>query len=112
MEAVSNRRRTQHIVPRRDVCDLKCSIIPGHGTEIRPVEVNLDKLGIAKTAREEKTRVRDAALAEAENQKMMKLYREHVLKEAPAPEGLVQIGGIMSAPKKKSEEKEVGSFGD
>jgi uncharacterized radical SAM superfamily Fe-S cluster-containing enzyme len=74
-------------------------------------QTDLDKLGIAKTAREEKIRQRDALLAEAENQKMMKLYREHVLKEAPAPEGLVQIGGIMPAPK-KTEDKEVGSFGD
>ena len=29
---------------------------------------------------------------------MMKLYREHVLKEQPGPE-LVQIGGIAPAPK-------------
>ena len=41
---------------------------------------------------------------------MAKLYREHVRKEAPAPE-LVQLGGI--APAKAVEKaEEVGSFGD
>ena len=54
---------------------------------------------------------------------MMKLYREHVLKEQPSPE-LVQLGGILPAaakpvapkpvaPKPVVEEREeVGSFGD
>ena len=45
-----------------------------------------------------------------ENERMMKLYRQHVLKEQPGPE-LVQIGGV--APAKPAEEREeVGSFGD
>jgi hypothetical protein len=53
---------------------------------------DLDRLGIAKNAREEKTRARDARLKERQEQeRMMKLYREHVLKEQPGPE-LVQIG--------------------
>ena len=48
------------------------------------------RLGIAKTAREEKIRARDAKIKQdAENARMAKLYREHVLKEKPAP-GLVQ----------------------
>src|SRR6516162_9743784 len=59
---------------------------------------DLDRLGIAKNAREEKIRARDAKLKEQqENERMMKLYRQHVLKEQAGPE-LVQIGGIASAP--------------
>ena len=41
---------------------------------------DLDDKGIAKTAREEKTRARDEALkTKLENDKMARLYREHVL---------------------------------
>jgi 7,8-dihydro-6-hydroxymethylpterin dimethyltransferase len=85
------------------------------------VQHDLDRLGIAKTAREEKIRARDAKIKqEAENQRMMKLYKEHVLKEQPGPE-LVQLGSIAPAPvapapapvaKKTEEREEVGSFGD
>src|SRR5438874_1917059 len=78
----------------------------------RKRQTDLDEKGIAKTAREEKKRERDAKLSEAENARMAKLYREQILKEAPLPEtGLVQIGGIGSAPK-KVEQEEVGSYGD
>ncbi|PWU06394.1 MAG: radical SAM protein [Terriglobia bacterium] len=74
------------------------------------VQHDLDRLGIAKTAREEKIRARDAKLKAEENARMMKLYRQHVLKEEAGPD-LVQIGGIQ--PASKSEEREeVGSFGD
>ncbi len=74
---------------------------------------DLDRLGIAKNAREEKTRARDAKLKERlENERMMKLYREHVLKEQPS-EPLIQIGGAAPARKPEAEEREeVGSFGD
>ncbi len=74
---------------------------------------DLDRLGIAKTAREEKIRARDTKLKQQqENERMAKLYREHVLKEKPGPE-LVQIGGTAAAPKPGPEEREeVGSFGD
>ncbi len=74
---------------------------------------DLDRLGIAKNAREEKVRARDAKLKQQqENERMAKLYREHVLKEVPGPE-LVQIGGVQPAPKPATEEREeVGSFGD
>jgi 7,8-dihydro-6-hydroxymethylpterin dimethyltransferase len=48
----------------------------------REEQHDLDRLGIAKNAREEKIRARDA--------EMVKLYRRHVLKEAEA-EDLVQI---------------------
>ena len=45
---------------------------------------DLDRLGIAKNAREEKIRARDAKLKQQqENERMMKLYREHVLQEQP-----------------------------
>jgi uncharacterized radical SAM superfamily Fe-S cluster-containing enzyme len=85
------------------------------------VQHDLEKRGIAKNAREEKIRARDAKLKEqAENERMMKLYKQHVLKEQPSD--LVQIGsdglsGIAPAPKsppaaKVEEREEVGSFGD
>jgi hypothetical protein len=92
-----------------------------HSLVLRADDVNrerqhdLDDLGIAKTAREEKKRARDTKQQEAENARMAKLYREHVLKEAPAPvSDLVQLGGIAPAkPATKTEmEEEVGSFGD
>jgi uncharacterized radical SAM superfamily Fe-S cluster-containing enzyme len=74
-------------------------------------QTDLDEKGIAKTAREEKKRARDAKLAEAEHERMMRLYRQYVLKEQPG-EPLVQIGGIRPAPAKETEREEVGSFGD
>src|SRR5271166_3547845 len=77
---------------------------------------DLDKLGIAKTAREEKTRARDEKLKQQENERMAKLYRQHVLKEQPAGEGLVQLAPAPAKAKAAaaSEEarEEVGSFGD
>jgi hypothetical protein len=73
---------------------------------------DLDRLGIAKNAREEKTRARDAKLKERQEQeRMMKLYREHALKEQPGPE-LVQIGGIQPASQPVEDREEVGAFGD
>jgi len=73
---------------------------------------DLDRLGIAKNAREEKIRARDAKLKQQqENDRMMKLYRQHVLKEEAGP-GLVQISSPPPAPDKTSEQEEVGTFGD
>ncbi len=84
---------------------------------------DLDMLGIAKTAREEKRRARDAKLKSREEQlkeaahhaQMAKLYRQHVLKEQPAPEGFVGLDSLVKpatpAPPAESRE-EVGSFGD
>jgi 7,8-dihydro-6-hydroxymethylpterin dimethyltransferase len=79
------------------------------------VQRDLDKLGIAKTAREEKIRARDEKLRkskEAENAKMMELYKKHVLKEPES--NLVQINGIGTAPAPKPAEKqeEIGALGD
>jgi uncharacterized radical SAM superfamily Fe-S cluster-containing enzyme len=89
-----------------------------HTLVLRQDDVNhglqhdLDELGIAKTAREEKKRERDQKLKDAE---MMKLYRQHVLKEEPG-EALVKIElGAAPAPAKpaaKAKAEEVGSFGD
>jgi hypothetical protein len=68
----------------------------------------LDDLGIAKTAREEAIRARDAKLKQdAENARMAKLYREHVLGEKPV-EGLVSLNAI--APAKPVEKKEEGEL--
>jgi uncharacterized radical SAM superfamily Fe-S cluster-containing enzyme len=76
------------------------------------VQHDLDSKGIAKTAREEKTRARDEKLRQTqENERMAKLYREHVLKEAPKAD-LVSIGEILPAAKKTETREEVGSFGD
>jgi uncharacterized radical SAM superfamily Fe-S cluster-containing enzyme len=73
---------------------------------------DLDRLGIAKNAGQEKARARDAKLKQRqEHERMMKLYREHVLKEQPAPE-LVQIGGTRPASRPVEDREEVGAFGD
>ena len=65
---------------------------------------DLEQLGIAKNAREEKLRAR--AERDAENARMAKLYREFVLKEQPLP-NLVQIG--MPAATPPTEEREAVS---
>jgi 7,8-dihydro-6-hydroxymethylpterin dimethyltransferase len=84
---------------------------------------DLDDKGIAKNAREEKLRARAAKMQQdQEDQKMMKLYREHVLGEKPG-EGLVQIGFgapaadvplpmIQPAKPLAEKAKEVGTMGD
>jgi hypothetical protein len=65
------------------------------------VQHDLDNLGIAKNAREEKLAARAERLrAEKENQKMAQLYREHILKETPGPK-LVQLE--LSRPKAEPE---------
>ncbi len=91
-----------------------------HTLVLRAEDVNhglqhdLDELGIAKTAREEKKRARDAKQKQAEDERMMKLYREHVMGEKPMTD-LVPISmispAIAPAPKPAAKE-EVGSFGD
>jgi hypothetical protein len=89
-----------------------------HNLVLRADDVNrerqhdLELKGIAKTAREEKTRARDAKLKDkAENDQMMKLYREHVLGEKPV-EGLVPLSAIAPAAPKPEKAEAVGSFGD
>jgi uncharacterized radical SAM superfamily Fe-S cluster-containing enzyme len=80
---------------------------------------DLDDKGIAKTAREEKKRARDEALRQKlENEKMARLYREHVLGEKKV-EGFVPLAGLMNTanpvakPAEKAEAQEqVGAMGD
>jgi uncharacterized radical SAM superfamily Fe-S cluster-containing enzyme len=80
---------------------------------------DLDDKGIAKTAREEKARARDEALRKKlENEKMARLYREHVLGEKRV-EGFVPLDGLLGSaspkpePKVESEKREeVGAMGD
>src|SRR5215469_7665334 len=62
------------------------------------VQHDLDKLGIAKTAREEKMRARDAKLKNDPeyNTRMAKLYREVVLKEKQ-PEGFIPLGTLVKS---------------
>jgi hypothetical protein len=78
----------------------------------KDIQHDLDKLGIAKTAREEKTRARNESMRKQgeDDARMARLYREVVLKEKPA-EPLVSIGGIKPAKVAETRE-EVGSFGD
>jgi hypothetical protein len=75
----------------------------GHHLALNMQDVNaeanhtLDNLGIAKNSREEKLRARETKIKEdAENAKMAKLYREHVLGEKPV-EGLVRLDSIAPA---------------
>jgi hypothetical protein len=86
----------------------------GHELNLNMEHVNaeanhtLDELGIAKNSREEKLRARavtnaDKVKTEAENARMAKLYREHVLGEKPV-EGLVRLDSI--APAKPVETRE------
>ena len=83
---------------------------------------DLDHLGIAKNAREEKLRARDAKMVQdaAHNERMAKLYREVVLKEKQ-PEGFIPLASIApassaekgsSAPAKSSEELGEPVMGD
>jgi uncharacterized radical SAM superfamily Fe-S cluster-containing enzyme len=58
-------------------------------------QTDLDEKGIAKNAREEKLRARDEMKKKAEDERMARLYRQHVLKEA-APQEVsgLQIQGL------------------
>ncbi len=90
------------------------------------IQHDLDDKGIAKTAREEKIRKRNAEMAKkaGEDARMAKLYREVVLKEKPVEAGFVPVdmlGGIKPAAKAAAAgageaaseaREEVGSFGD
>ena len=74
---------------------------------------DLDKLGIAKNAREEKLRAREAKLKqEAENGRMEKLYRQHILKEPVAQGNIVPLTSLISPAAEKKEEVAEEVFGD
>jgi uncharacterized radical SAM superfamily Fe-S cluster-containing enzyme len=76
------------------------------------VQHDLEKIGVAKNAREEKLRARAERLKQQEeNERMAKLYRKHVLKE-PEGESLVSIIAPAKQAVPKKQEEEVGSFGD
>src|SRR3982751_6185087 len=78
---------------------------------------DLDEKGIAKTAREEKTRARDEALRKKlEDEKMARLYREHILGEKKL-EGFVPLDGLLNSASTKpvppaEKQEEVGAMGD
>jgi hypothetical protein len=89
----------------------------------REVQHDLDRLGIAKTAREEKMRARDNKAKDnkikndaAYDARMAQLYREVVLKEKPATSnegGFIPLGAIApangnGAAKEVKESEEVG----
>ena len=84
-----------------------------HSLKLNPEHVHaaandtLDKLGIAKTARDEKFRAREARLKQqAEHDRMMTLYRQHVLGEKPAAgDGFVPLNSVAPAPPKPGEQK-------
>jgi hypothetical protein len=66
----------------------------------------LDDLGIAKNSQEEKLRAHAEKMkTDAENARMAKLYREHILGEKPV-EGLVTVDSIAPAKPAPAEEKE------
>ena len=73
---------------------------------------DLDKLGIAKNAREEKTRARDLKQKNdpAYNARMAALYREVVLKEKPvvAENGFIPLGALTPAKGQEHVKAEVG----
>jgi hypothetical protein len=83
-------------------------------------QTDLDQLGIAKTAREEKIRARDAKLAqktpeqETRDREMERLYRKHVLGEQQPEGGFVPLTSLTPKPlaQKVEKQEEVGSFGD
>jgi tetraether lipid synthase len=69
-------------------------------------QTDLDDKGIAKNAREEKLRARDEMKKKAEDDRMARLYRQHVLKEAkPQEVSGLQIQGLKK-PAAKSDESE------
>jgi uncharacterized radical SAM superfamily Fe-S cluster-containing enzyme len=77
----------------------------------KEIQHDLDDLGIAKTAREEKLRKqRDRIREQQENDRMAKLYRQHVLKEPASPEA--QIVQIQLKSSKPRPEVTPAGFGD
>src|SRR5262244_412037 len=90
--------------------DVGHSLVLREGLVTTEVQHDLDKLGIAKNAREEKLRAQRERLAQdKENARMMKLYRQVVLGEPETPDTkLVQI----APPKKEQPETRPAGFGD
>jgi len=67
------------------------------------VQTDLDELGIAKTARDEKLQARRKKTPEEQRQhdEMARLYRQHVLKEDP---NVIPLGSLRRSAAKKAEQ--------
>jgi hypothetical protein len=68
-------------------------------------QTDLDDLGIAKNAREEKLAARKKDVDPQHHAEMEKLYRQHVLKDPTATQPVIQIQGLK---KKSKDEQPVG----
>jgi len=87
------------------------SLVLDEALVTKEIQHDLDDLGIAKTAREEKLRKqRDRIREQQENDRMAKLYRQHVLKEPASPEA--QIVQIQLKSSKQRPEVTPAGFGD
>src|SRR4051794_26635701 len=81
----------------------------------KEVQKDLEEMGIAKNAREEKQRARAAKMSAAENERMAKLYRKHVLKEEGEGEAkLVQLKVSNGKAQQQQQQQEItpAGFGD
>jgi tetraether lipid synthase len=69
------------------------SLVLNESLVTHEIQHDLDELGIAKNSREEKLNKQRARISEQkENERMAKLYRQHILKEPAAPEApMVQL---------------------
>jgi hypothetical protein len=80
------------------------------------VQHDLDRLGIAKNAREEKIRARNEKMKNdgAYNEKMARLYREVILKEGPAAskDGFIPLDALQPKATKKNEQVAEEVLGD
>jgi uncharacterized radical SAM superfamily Fe-S cluster-containing enzyme len=74
------------------------------------VQHDLDELGIAKNARQEKQRARAMKLSKQDNERMAKLYRQHILKEEAGPE--TQIVQLKVNKAKPQTDVTPAGFGD
>ena len=73
------------------------------------VQHDLDELGIAKNAREEKLRAqRDRLRTQQDNERMAKLYRQHILKEPATPDAQI----VQLQLKREKPQAEPAGFGD
>ncbi len=87
------------------------SLVLDEALVTKDIQHDLDDLGIAKTSREEKLRKqRDRIREQQENDRMAKLYRQHVLKEPASPEA--QIVQIQMRSSKPQPEVTPAGFGD
>ena len=86
------------------------SLILDEALVTNEVQHDLDELGIAKNARQEKQRARALKMSQQDNERMAKLYRQHILKEEATPETqIVQLK--INKPKPQTDITPAG-FGD